>query len=1638
MPNARLTTLLSPPTARSAALLSPGGSNPEFEYDEDPRSLLTKVTGPIIGAVGAVGNFLDLPGSMVRDTLTGNNPFDQLLTPFSSEDRVTGRDLLTTWGLTNPNKETGISGWFDDPMEGVSDIGGFLAETALDPLNMLSRPLKAASLAADGAKAGRAGRGLINNTFDPLQLSEAGEKLGVRSQLDEIGSRVAGGEGLIRRGMDRTSKTMTGVADAIKKAPGIGNPFSHAQSAMNYATSTMGRVAKSMFDATVRGTTEAIVQPLMRKFSGVRHLDEDIARADGMRASNEMNQALKTEHGDGILDDLDAGTSEVDAKFADATTMGDSLFDPIGEHLQSLGYSDTQISKLSDSFLELTRSEKTIGVQFNSLYGWLSDLKGKHVDLKSGAIPDPEALEKFRLTGHKGGLYEELGWKREASKDLYNETLGIRIGRTSEKGNWSVITDEGAELGKKKSQADAIALAHNHARDEAKSFAQHDFDDVSNDWVKSFQEHDKAVHASLKASQSDLLRKDHYMLNNEIRAAAEGVEDFDYHLLTTPELRDIAGSLRSAKDKILEMQRRGFLTGPANDPAGIKHVSRRQGDLSKAEFEAARGEGEGIFESGARQVLESGTASMTHEDPAYIGWRKGSAAINRYYRDPELAETINSVNQEFLAGEFKGQLAASQVDNIRETLANVSLGDGTAERLLDDLIDPKRGTIDLQKLNNKLSGFAEKVGQQPHGAVNRLDNVATKKWAIGGKGRQFHLFDNVLATKNGEDFVTNQVKRVGKEETFDLDVHKDYESLTHASARQEVMAGDSQLQPKAVARIKEAEEAGLPVFVKRDPNSGVAVEIITPNTVDTIQAKLTTQLRNLGKKFSADSTPDMDTLEALQRKRVTDFTRLRYGDEIIDEMPRYNELTKKRQAKDYRDGKDGEKIELTEAEYKRLEEDELVTTDPDAADGLVLQLTDSRIDKAIVPKLFSPDGGYAAYRKNGVFSNDPFLDKIDGQLSLDTAINKADVFEEFVQHFVRAANRDSSLVYPRLADANAEVGEYAIDTLMESQKGAVGKNKFLEYLAKKNNTSLADPKNAADLAEEVGRLRRVKINSADWKDFAGGLDMNRASLLDMPGIGSVVKFVDSMTKLFKVGVLAWPGRISRDFTSATYRAIESGMVDVSRPGRALNSMKMGNAVATGKHMEGFTELLQTAPEFRKAFDASPYPRMIGTAEEIAAGKKMSESQAVFDFFREEFSIAQGGAYHHTSMDASDPLFDANAAGTLEPLRKAVPDFKGKQLPGHLISTAKEGIKKHGIGASLNPFNNQGIPHLLTSNKKLRGKTRSETTWTPGLLAEQAGGYTDGITRATAVIDQMRRGTSFKDAMGRARDTLVDYDPRRFSNFEKEVMKRVFPFYSFLSSQVPYVIKELMNNPSGGLGKTIRAQRHGQDEEYVPYHMRDKAAIPWGTDAEGNQTYLASLGLMHEDAVAMLNPDLSDILGKMNPLLKAPVELATGRSLFMKGPLGGRDLSELDPTIGRIRQRAGEATGLLEPTNRRPDPFISTTVEHLLSNSPAARLLSSTRTLLDNRKSYSQRAVNLLLGPKFTTISPQQQQSMLRNEFDAVMKKNGIPPFTRYSLRKGEIQQIEDSGDKTLAYQMRAVEKARAILDKAQKQRRESE
>jgi hypothetical protein len=127
----------------------------------------------LLSALGAVGYLLDTPGAYARGYFAGK-----------PGERVDGRELLESLGILGPNRE-GLD---------VGDVGGFLAEMALDPLNLIpvGAIARSATKAAKSAQRLRAAESLKNLGAIPRsELAESAFKSPLyRPMYEEIDQLV--------------------------------------------------------------------------------------------------------------------------------------------------------------------------------------------------------------------------------------------------------------------------------------------------------------------------------------------------------------------------------------------------------------------------------------------------------------------------------------------------------------------------------------------------------------------------------------------------------------------------------------------------------------------------------------------------------------------------------------------------------------------------------------------------------------------------------------------------------------------------------------------------------------------------------------------------------------------------------------------------------------------------------------------------------------------------------------------------------------------------------------------------------------------------------------------------------------------------------------------------------------------------------------------------------------------------------------------------------------------------------------------------------------------------------------------------------------------------------------------------------
>jgi hypothetical protein len=281
--------------------------------------------------------------------------------------------------------------------------------------------------------------------------------------------------------------------------------------------------------------------------------------------------------------------------------------------------------------------------------------------------------------------------------------------------------------------------------------------------------------------------------------------------------------------------------------------------------------------------------------------------------------------------------------------------------------------------------------------------------------------------------------------------------------------------------------------------------------------------------------------------------------------------------------------------------------------------------------------------------------------------------------------------------------------------------------------------------------------------------------------------------------------------------------------------------------------------------------------------------------------------------------------------------------------------------------------------------------------DAVGSSVEDTLRTGSFLNQIRRGVDPGQAADVVRMSQIDYSPQAFSQFERNVMKRIAPFYSFQRGVLPSIADHMLYRPGGLQGQSIRAVTRGtepSEDNFVPEHLRQSAAIPlpegWpsllgGEPAEGLKRYLTNIDLPFESTLNLFTPGVgssvssritdsiqktaSNLLGQTNPLIKAPIEYVTNRQLYT-----GRELSDL---YSILEQDIGPLGRPLEQAAVNFVPF-------------GARGISLYRQLSDDRldpaDARMKAAFNILAGVKLTDVDEDRAKRMAaRNMLNSILE-----------------------------------------------------
>jgi len=166
-----------------------------------------------------------------------------------------------------------------------------------------------------------------------------------------------------------------------------------------------------------------------------------------------------------------------------------------------------------------------------------------------------------------------------------------------------------------------------------------------------------------------------------------------------------------------------------------------------------------------------------------------------------------------------------------------------------------------------------------------------------------------------------------------------------------------------------------------------------------------------------------------------------------------------------------------------------------------------------------------------------------------------------------------------------------------------------------------------------------------------------------------------------------------------------------------------------------------------------------------------------------------------------------------------------------------------------------------------------------------GSAVENNARLALFLHRLAKGDDIHSAARTVKKFLFDYG--ELTRFEKETMRSVIPFYTWLRKNIPLEVEQLVMQP--GKFAKIKKMQHAveslsptPDERYLPDWMQERelfVRIP--REREGNPLYI-NPDLAFQD-LAYLNLKDPDVirswLANLHPAIKIPFETLTNYSLF---------------------------------------------------------------------------------------------------------------------------------------------------------------
>ena len=572
--------------------------------------------------------------------------------------------------------------------------------------------------------------------------------------------------------------------------------------------------------------------------------------------------------------------------------------------------------------------------------------------------------------------------------------------------------------------------------------------------------------------------------------------------------------------------------------------------------------------------------------------------------------------------------------------------------------------------------------------------------------------------------------------------------------------------------------------------------------------------------------------------------------------------------------------------------------------------------------------------------------------------------------------------------------------------GSHGKQKKFDTLKDAMDAGL---KPETDIAKLVGSRQVVSARATETQKFIN-------ETLDKFGTKVNAKNIDkidpSMGVYLPKGSLAFfpSGTVPDEVLELVKGMSKDEMIEV--PAGAIRS-----GMLVSKNVPVYALPKQIAGElnnFRKAVDDEGSKGILGAYDAVLNLWK-GYATAVNPGFH--IRNAQSNAFQTALSGGIKPLLSplnhAKAAAVVAsdtPILKNIAPAIGKVVKGAntvevngaklTLPEVKELIKKEGV---LNTgWINADIPNYIGKqldqgiSGKLSPQLLNPLSQKNALIqgGRAVGSGVENQARTFNFLSELKKTGDTKQAAKTVDKTLFDY--RDVTPFEKIVLKRTIPFYTWLRKNVPLQAENIIRTP-GKYAATNKALDSVRDlsepvnEKNMPEYMDNPNWIRTPLKQDGNPMYWNSnlpLGDLEK-----INPSQigKTIIGSLSPLIKAPLELQLNQNTFFG--------DEIEKYPGEMKKAPGYVPNLPEPVVKMlgaqygvnkdevKELQVPAKVRYLMSQVPFMENVSKSIEAKGDKK-FNQ-LLSFLMGAKITPFDAKKeemnalykQRDALRDAFD---------------------------------------------------------